>query len=165
MRFFMNGLLMTDCVAGKLNFHWDNSATCVPVYLWPQMQMLQTETQATAAHTRHMPFPSASVANDASAECSTNERDLALQRENARTCRRANAPSATWIVTQTDARALLSLCVLLGALDIFMCSPPTPPPPPFPLEEASRCCRAGAVARSAMFSDCCEKQFIGQPHN
>lgn len=78
------------------------------------MQMLQTEPQATAGHTRHMPLPSASAANDASAERSANERDSALERENARTCGRASARSATWIVTQTDARALLSLRVLLG---------------------------------------------------
>lgn len=60
------------------------------------------------------------------AERRANERESALARENARMCRRASARSATWIVTQADAPALLSLCVLLGALDIFMRLPPPP---------------------------------------
>lgn len=58
------------------------------------------------------------------AERRANERESALAKENARMCRRASARSATWIVTQADAPALLSLCVLLGALDIFMRLPP-----------------------------------------
>lgn len=106
--------------------------------------MLQIEPRATATHTRHMLLPSASPADEASAQRRANEPDSALEKENARMCRRASARSATWIVTQTDAPALLSLCVLLGALDIFMRLHP-PPPPPYTPPPPSRSWRAGAV--------------------
>lgn len=157
MHFFMNWCLKTDCAA-ELSICL---SICVSISLWPrrpQMQMLQMEPQATAAHTQHMLLPSASAANDASAERSANERDSALERENARRCRRASERSAIWIVTQTDARVLLSLHVLLGALDIFMRSPP---PSSALSEETSRCWRAGAVAWSAMFSDFAISDSLG----